>query len=371
MTLLRIVLAFLSIWGVSGCNNYGYIGYRPNDTGGAAPSDRPVDTDSSVSSDHTDDTDDTSRRSDAGVDDSEETSTPTTLELTGDLEVLDPSMIRAEDQYLIFHTGEGIPIKRSSDMREWHAAGTVFEAMPDWVVERFGDIQEIWAPDISYSNGTYYLYYSVSAVFGENNSCIAVATATDPLQGPWTDHGPVVCSTASDMWNAIDPNFIRDESGTPWLVFGSYWSGIKMMALSTQGTATEGSLLSISSRGSLVATAAPFIIRRNEYYYHFVSFGQCCAGLESTHNIRVGRSEHITGPYIDKDGVEMMSGGGSPIMPADDERWKGPGHNAVFEDNGQFYNVYHAYDAENDGQPTLRISELFFNRNDWPIIHGP
>ena len=33
------------------------------------------------------------------------------------------------------------------------------------------------------------------------------------------------------MWNAIDPNIIIDENGTPWMNFGSFWDGIKMVKL--------------------------------------------------------------------------------------------------------------------------------------------
>ena len=34
-----------------------------------------------------------------------------------------------------------------------------------------------------------------------------------------------------DMWNAIDPNVAIDESGTPWMAFGSFWTGIKLVKL--------------------------------------------------------------------------------------------------------------------------------------------
>ncbi len=76
----------------------------------------------------------------------------------------------------------------------------------------------------------YYLYYSVSA-FGKNTSCIGVATNTTLDPGDknykWVDHGKVIQSVPGrDLWNAIDPNVVLDESQQPWMVFGSFWSGI-------------------------------------------------------------------------------------------------------------------------------------------------
>ena len=81
----------------------------------------------------------------------------------------------------------------------------------------------------------YYLYYSVSA-FGRNNSAIGVATnetllSTDP-KFKWVDHGIVVQSVAGrDLWNAIDPNVATDDNGNPWMVFGSFWMGMKLVNL--------------------------------------------------------------------------------------------------------------------------------------------
>ena len=105
------------------------------------------------------------------------------------------------------------------------------------------------------------------------------------------------------------------------------------------------------------AVEAPFIIHRGDFYYLFASFDFCCRGVDSTYYVVVGRSENITGPYVDRDGVEMLDGGGTQVtFPT--ERWRGPGHNAILQDNGVDYIVYHAYDAENQGAPTLRIDPL-------------
>src|SRR6185295_8009522 len=112
----------------------------------------------------------------------------------------------------------------------------VFDKAPDWAVKTVpGYTGHTWAPDISYHNGQYYLYYAVSA-FGKNTSCIGLATNKtlhpSSKDFKWTDHGKVIQSVPGrDMWNAIDPNLITDADKTSWLVFGSFWNGMKMVKL--------------------------------------------------------------------------------------------------------------------------------------------
>src|SRR5690606_4777588 len=240
-------------------------------------------------------------------------------------------------------------------------------ANPAWIAERVPGATDLWAPDISFFDGQYHLYYSAST-FGSNTSCIGHATRPSLSAGSWNDQGPVVCSQNSDDYNAIDPNLVLDEAGTPWLAFGSFWDGIKAIRLTTQGARADNELYSLASRGG-GAIEAPFIVRRCNYYYLFVSFDSCCKGADSTYNIRVGRSEDVLGPYVDRAGVAMLDGGGTLLVSGNDT-WKGPGHNAVIFVGNAAYNVYHAYAAA-DGAATLRISELVWDAEGWPISAGP
>jgi arabinan endo-1,5-alpha-L-arabinosidase len=156
--------------------------------------------------------------------------------------VHDPVMIRQDSTYYLFCTGFGITVYSSKDLASWRREKPVFEQAPDWAVKAIpGYRGHTWAPDISYHNGMYYLFYSVSA-FGKNTSCIGVATnktlnaASKDFK--WVDHGKVIQSVPGrDLWNAIDPNLVMDEHGTPWLVFGSFWQGIKLARLSADLTA--------------------------------------------------------------------------------------------------------------------------------------
>jgi GH43 family beta-xylosidase len=294
-------------------------------------------------------------------------------DLSGDLDAHDPVIIKQGDRWYIFTTGVGIRIKRSENGTHWENIGKMFRSQPDWhrqmVPQNDGNL---WAPDIFYHQGKYYLYYSISS-FGSNTSVIGLATnvALDPHDPSyeWVDEGVVIESTRTDDYNAIDPNVIQDKAGSLWLSFGSFWSGIKLVSLDpeTMKPAADSTLHSIASRPGRTAIEAPFIIERNGYYYLFVSFDYCCRGASSTYRIMVGRSQEITGPYVDRDGNGMMEGGGSLIDKGDD-RWKGPGHNAVYQQGDSAILVNHAYDKLNNGRATLQIRPLYWDADGWPTL---
>jgi arabinan endo-1,5-alpha-L-arabinosidase len=294
---------------------------------------------------------------------------PQVVPLTGDLGVHDPAILETSGGFVIFATGPGIRVKRSYDLLTWMDEGHVFQANPDWIASAVPRASDLWAPDISYFGGKYHLYYSASS-FGSRESCIGHATATDLSVLDFVDQGPVVCTTDADDYNAIDPALIIDEEGVAWLAFGSFWSGIKLIRLDADGARSGTELHALASRGDAEAIEAPFLVRRDGYYYLFVSFDYCCRGTASTYRIMVGRSETITGPYVDADGVAMAAGGGTSVVTGN-QRWRGPGHNAVLETGSDSYLVYHTYDAQRNGAPTLRISDLFWSVDGWPVPVGP
>ena len=207
---------------------------------------------------------------------------PEMLVLHGQLGVHDPVIMREEDTYYIFSTGRGrggvIQIKMSKDLRNWKEIGCVFNRMPEWTREIHGYRgNDAWAPDISYFNGKYHLYYSISS-FGVNDSAIGLVTnATLDPNSPdykWEDQGLVVRSVSGETdWNAIDGNIVIENKNKIWLCWGSFWSGIKMKRidsktgkLSTEDT-TLYSLCERERSGehhtppSEGAVEAPFIVK--------------------------------------------------------------------------------------------------------------
>lgn len=301
-----------------------------------------------------------------------------------DITVHDPVVIKQNDTYYLYCTGQGISCFSSKDLKNWKQEPAIFKERPIWtetVVPNFEN--HIWAPDVSFHNNIYYLYYSVSA-FAKNTSAIGVATNTtlNPADKDykWVDHGIVIQSQPNrDLWNAIDPNLIIDENNTPWLAFGSFWEGLKLVKLNSD-------LLSIAqpqewhtiakrkrtfeladSNPGDAALEAPFIFKKNSYYYLFISWDLCCRGKESTYKVVIGRSKTVTGPYVDKEGKLLTEGGGT-LLAQGDENYFAVGHNSTYTFDGKDYIFYHAYDKKQNGRPKLVVKELQWDADQWPKL---
>jgi arabinan endo-1,5-alpha-L-arabinosidase len=302
-----------------------------------------------------------------------------------DIIVHDPVIIQQDSTYYLYCTGFGISCWSSKDLINWKKEEKVFPTAPKWAVESVPDFKNhIWAPDISYYNGLYYLFYSVSA-FGKNTSCIGLATnvtlnSKDP-NFKWIDHGKIIQSIPGrDLWNAIDPNLAFDDNNTPWLTFGSFWEGIKLVRLKNDLKGIDDNpqeWYTIAKRKRTFelddkdpgdgAIEAPFIFKKNNKYYLFVSFDYCCRGVNSNYKIVVGRSDKITGPYIDKNGIKMTQGGGTIVVQGN-VQYPGLGHNSAYTFNNEDYIVFHAYDANDNGKPKLIIRKINWDNEDWPVI---
>jgi arabinan endo-1,5-alpha-L-arabinosidase len=294
---------------------------------------------------------------------------PTVLPLSGSLGCHDPSAIAVDDTYYAFCTGLGA--ETSSDLLSWRSTGRPFGA-PSWLTSAISGVGDLWAPDISQFDGKYHLYYAGST-FGSNKSCIGHATRDSLTGGSWTDDGEAtICSNvdSNDNWNAIDPNLVVDTDGTAWLALGSFWSGLKIIQLDAAGKRVGTAVTSIANRPSDGgALEAPFIVRRCGYYYLFMSWDSCCKGASSTYNIRVVRGTSITGPYEDKAGTAATQGGGT-LMAEGDSAFAGPGGQSVMFVGKEAYLVYHAY-AKPSGAITLRMAELVWDSDGWPVPVGP
>lgn len=310
--------------------------------------------------------------------------------------VHDPVMAKGEDgKYYIFSTGMGIGVSSSTDMEDWHHEPPVFNTREQlqWAKDSVpGYRGHTWAPDISYHDGRWLLYYSCST-FGKNTSAIGLATnkTLDPTSPDfkWEDKGMVIKShRRQDNWNAIDPNLIV-SNGERILVYGSFWDGIQMVKLADDYKTPISQPKTIARRvnrgltlqemndvenftiegGDTIeagenAIEAPFIIKRGDYYYLFVSFDYCCRGQASTYKTVYGRSKNVEGPYIDRNGKPMLIGGGT-LYVGPDKEFYGVGHCSAYEFNGKWYFISHAYDKQRNGAARLFIKEMDFDKQGW------
>ena len=301
-----------------------------------------------------------------------------------DIRVHDPVVIKQGDTYYLFCTGRGISVFSSTDLKNWERQPQVFTEEPVWADEVAANFNNhIWAPDISFHKGKYYLYYSVSA-FAKNTSAIGLTINTtldaDDPNYKWEDQGIVIQSVPNrDLWNAIDPNLVFDDTETPWLAFGSFWGGLKMVRLSEDlksiARPQEWHTIARRERSFDLADAnpgdaaleAPFIFKKDGWYYQFLSWDLCCRGENSTYKVVVGRSKNAIGPYVDKEGTSLNNGGGTLIIEGN-ENWYSAGHNSAYTFDSKDYIVFHAYDARDNASPKLKIAELSWDEQGWPVL---
>ena len=288
--------------------------------------------------------------------------------------VHDPStIVKCKGEYWFFATGPGVTSWRSKDLLHWERGPRVFATPPIWttnVTPRHRGY--FWAPDVIHHDGRYLVYYSVSQ-FGVNTSAIGLASnpTLDPADPTyrWTDEGIVIQTQKTNDFNAIDPHLIRTPKGELWMSLGSFWSGLKLMQLDPktgQRLAADSPIYSLAYEKEIEAAA---IHHHDGYYYLFVNWGKCCRGVNSTYEIRMGRSRDIRGPYLDREGVDLMKKGGTPLL-ATDGSFIGPGHAGIFEEGGKSWFSCHFYDATQRGRSTLAIRPLRWGDDGWPVLEA-
>jgi arabinan endo-1,5-alpha-L-arabinosidase len=288
------------------------------------------------------------------------------MQIEGSLSLTDPTLFRWQDKYWVFSTGTGISVHSSDDLSTFKKEASVFSSNPAWIGQTLPQTTDLWSPDVHAWNGTIHLYYAASA-FSTDKSCIGHATTTAIGQS-FVDHGPLICSNlngSTENYNAIDPAVLTSPTDDPWMVFGSWDSGIKLIALDRDGNRRDGNVYSVAARASSDSPAiqAASLYHWRDYYYLFVSFDN-----SPNHSLRVGRATQVTGPYLDRDRQPMSSGGGTVVLGSS-PLFKGAGSNMIFDDRSQRLNVYHAYDT--NGVAQLRIGQLFFDNEGWPVAAGP
>jgi arabinan endo-1,5-alpha-L-arabinosidase len=321
--------------------------------------------------------------------------------------VHDPSkIVKCDDTYWIFATGDGIYSIYSKDLVTWQVGPTPFTktAYPAWIKNYVGAFDgNFWAPDVIYMNNKYYLYYSCSE-WGTMTSTIGCVTnktlnPNDP-DYKWTDAGFLgIWSYQPGLaLNAIDPALMRGADGKIWMVYGSFnEQGIvatEIDSISGKPKTYTGNLPGTSIADSWTGPQSynygegegASMIYHDGYYYLFYNKGGCCAGIASTYYMVMGRSASPRGTFLDKTGKALritgQPSGGTTVLKHDnsrgkDDRYFGPGHFGMYSENGVDYVTFHYYDpsgyypnpaVNNQGGPTLGLAKLVWEADGWPSV---
>lgn len=277
----------------------------------------------------------------------------------------DPTVIRGGDGYYYLFSTEvihNVPVYRSENLVDWKQVTTAFT---DATRPSFVKDAAIWAPDVECFDGKYYLYFSMSTWGGEWDCGIGVATATR-AQGPYRNTTKLFISSEIGVQNSIDP-FAMEDNGKKYLFWGSF-RGIYGIELTDDGMAVADGARPQKIAGT--RTEGTYIIKRDGYYYLIGSAGSCCDGANSTYHLLVARSENLFGPYVDKTGKKATDNNFSNLLQRSEEVIA-PGHNANFvqDDAGQWWMIYHGYDAANvNGGRKAYLSQILWDKDGWPYV---
>ncbi len=300
--------------------------------------------------------------------------------------IADPAVLdnRAVDGYFYVYgtqdnwgTADGeriVPILRSTDLISWEDMGDAFDSQPNWNIGQ----NLVWAPDVKYRDGKYYMYYSLS-VWGGSNPALGVAVCDSP-DGKYTDLGKILDSNDSGVPNSIDPYFFTDTDGQSYIFWGSF-NGLYGVPMEADGITAR---INEKFRFAGNAFEAPYIFIKDGYYYFLGSVGSCCDGDRSYH-VTVARSESLKGPYLDINGNDIMNAmdwnyGNNDVKNVNalyaGRTMIAPGHNSeiVKDDDGQDWILYHAIVKPNYNLPNgsarrpLFIDKVIWDDNGWPKI---
>lgn len=343
----------------------------------------------------------------------------------------DPSIVKDGDTYYIF--GSHRAWAKSTDLVNWKTfennLSTDYETILGGIWEEWSkqstnpDVEgNMWAPDVFWNEtmGKWCMYLSVN---GDNYRSVIVLLTADDIEGDWTYVGPVVYSgftkvnvnrtdveqvlgedadltryqSQSDTGiNAIDPTVKTDEDGTMWMVYGSWFGGVWMFKLDpTTGlrdyTATYETVENQSDAYYGIKVAGGFgnsgegayLAHANGHWYLFLSYGH----LQQTggYQVRVFRSDSITGPYVDQAGNTAIATraegnnwqGDTGIRLMSSIQWSGndngdievsQGHNSVLvDDDGTAYIVYHTRFSDRGEVHEVRVRELMPTADGWLV----
>lgn len=279
-----------------------------------------------------------------------------------------PEIIYHNGVYYNYNMSSTIVVKTSPDLINWTKLDkTALGTRPSWLTTVSAE-GSIWAPGAYKIGNKFFLYYCTSSS-GSQNSAIGVAVTDDPAKNEWSDQGLVIRSyhNVSDF-NAIDPNVFIDDDGTPYLIYGSYWTGIYMRKLNAQtGKLADPDAAPIHLAKGQSDMEAPYLIKHGDYYYLFVARGGLKKG---TYYWAVGRSDKLEGPYVDKDGKTMLSGNGGTRLTEWKEGIEGAAHAQLFVGpDGQCYMVSESWVDRSVDKPQIRlaIGTVVWTQDGWPV----
>lgn len=293
----------------------------------------------------------------------------------------DPSIVRVGDTYYLatstFEWWPGVQIHVSKDLANWKLITHPLNEKR--LLDMTGNLDSggVWAPDLSYHDGKFYLVYTdVKVTDGAFKDCINYLTTAEDIMGPWTD--PVVLNTAG-----FDASLFHDDDGRKYLV-NQYWDprgfrhpfyGIMCTEYSEEEKRLTGKPWNLYKGTEERFVEGPHLYKKDGYYYLFVAQG----GTEYAHQERVARAKSLHDTFETQPGRPLLTTLDAPWHPI-----QKAGHGALVDTpEGEWYfthlmgrPLHHDNESSVDPRgwcPLGResgIQKLYWDEEGWPHIEG-
>ncbi|MCR5605735.1 MAG: glycoside hydrolase family 43 protein [Treponema sp.] len=265
----------------------------------------------------------------------------------------DPSVIRVGDDYYMVNSSfqyfPAIPISHSKDMVHWETIGHAVVDSKYLDLSDIPDSHGIWAPDIEYINGKFYIIATLRlAGDGKRDNNVLrrqLIVSSDKAEGPYS----------APSWlevDDIDPSLFVDIDGTPYMVIAA---GAKIIELSKDLTKVVGKLEVAWAGTGERCSEGPHIFYKDGYYYAMVAEG----GTGYGHGINVARSRNLRGPYENSpyNPVMRQFDASSPIQRS--------GHGKLVQSQDGKWWCYYLCGRPNEGKFTTCGRETAFDPVEW------
>lgn len=215
----------------------------------------------------------------------------------------DPSIVRVEEDYYIavstFEWWPGVKIFHSKDLKHWEQIKSPLQRTSQLNMIGNPPSGGVWAPDLSYHNGRFYLVYTdVKTKKGGYYNNHNYLVYTDDIYGDWSE--PVYLNSTG-----FDPSLFIDTDGKKYLVnMKNGFRGILVQEYDDVHNRLVGEVKNVFLGTPLGYTEGPHIYHIGQWYYLIVAEG----GTGYGHCVTMARSKSLWGPYeLDPDNPMLRS----------------------------------------------------------------
>jgi xylan 1,4-beta-xylosidase len=237
----------------------------------------------------------------------------------------DPSIIRVADDYYIatstFEWWPGVKLWHSRDLVHWERLPSPLSRQSQLMMEGIPNNCGIWAPDLSYADGTFYLVYTVMHTqkrpYYTSPNFIVTAPA---IGGPWSDPLPLDST-------GFDPSLFHDEDGRTYVVnMHNGFKGIFLHEFDGEAGHLVGDSVMLMPSDRTLLSEGPHLYHEGEFYYLIVAEG----GTGYEHRVTQLRSRALVGPWERNEKPLLTSRQGIGLQKC--------GHGSIVKDkNGGFH----------------------------------